>query len=204
MEITPAGLSAFLNGDMKNFVAATTPGGIEAQEAAGQQDFVVSETLPKEMLHGCTQEKLESVGILFGDDVDDIFVNVVLPNGWQKRPTDHSMWSDLLDANGYVRASIFYKAAFYDRKAHIALTRRFTSSYAPEDDYKSNLSYKERQDGNWYGTVKDNKGFGSRIIFRIGPIKNPTYDQQQKVYAAATSWLRNNYPDHGDALAYWD
>jgi hypothetical protein len=121
-KITPAALSAMFDGNTENFLAASTPGGIEAQEARGQLDFVASETLPKEMLHGCTREKLEEMGIRFGDDVDDLFVSVELPDGWEKRPTDHSMWSELVDDKGVVRANIFYKAAFYDRNAHISLS----------------------------------------------------------------------------------
>ena len=48
---------------------------------------------------------------------DDLFFNVVLPEGWEVRETDHSMHSDLFDAEGKRRGGIFYKAAFYDRRA---------------------------------------------------------------------------------------
>ncbi len=119
--VTSAALAAAARGDIDNFMVATVPGGIEAQEAQGQRDFVASATLPIEMLHGCTRRKLEEMGIKFGDHVDALFVNVTLPNGWEVRPTDHSMWSELFDADGSVRARIFYKAAFYDRSAHIFL-----------------------------------------------------------------------------------
>ena len=44
---------------------------------------------------------------------------VKLPAGWKKQATDHSMWSKLLDESGAVVASIFYKAAFYDRIAEM-------------------------------------------------------------------------------------
>jgi hypothetical protein len=30
------------------------------------------------------------------------------------------MWSQLVDAEGVPRVAIFYKAAFYDRKAHMS------------------------------------------------------------------------------------
>jgi hypothetical protein len=48
---------------------------------------------------------------------------VSLPPGWKVVPTDHSMWSDLVDAKGEKRASIFYKAAFYDRDAFIRIEK---------------------------------------------------------------------------------
>ena len=52
-------------------------------------------------------------------DGDDLFYLCELPNGWMKQATDHSMWSNLIDSNGRVVATIFYKAAFYDRAAFI-------------------------------------------------------------------------------------
>lgn len=103
-----------------NFMAALVPGGIEQQEKDGQRQFVNESTLPKEML-GCTRQDLEALGIVFGEDADDLFVNVTLPKGWSKRPTEHSMWSDLIDDQNRVRARLFYKAAFYDRSAHLSL-----------------------------------------------------------------------------------
>ena len=118
--MNPATFRALLNGDLKNAITASTPGGIEAQEAAGQKEFVASESLPKET-NGCTREQLEGMGIQFGADIDDLFVSVKLPDGWRKIPTGHSMWSDLVDDKVQKGASIFYKAAFYDRSAFISV-----------------------------------------------------------------------------------
>jgi len=91
---------------------------IKLQEARGQAELVNSEQLPSE-IHG--REKLEAAGVVFGEPLSDdpIFCEAVLPKGWQKRATDRSMWSHLVDADGKVRATIFYKAAFYDRNAVI-------------------------------------------------------------------------------------
>ena len=97
------------------------PRAIEDQEARGQAELVNSEVLPA----SCGgREKLEAAGVVFGSPVDGdpLFVHAALPDGWKKRPTEHSMWSDLIDAEGKVRANIFYKAAFYDRKAHMNAT----------------------------------------------------------------------------------
>jgi hypothetical protein len=52
---------------------------------------------------------------------DPIFCLAELPKGWKKRPTEHSMWSELVDENNVVKAEIFYKAAFYDRSAFMRL-----------------------------------------------------------------------------------
>jgi hypothetical protein len=81
----------------------------------------VSQELPKE----CPRDALEALGFVFGEDADDIFVTVKFPDGWDKKATDHSMWSDLLDDKGRRRGNIFYKAAFYDRSAHMRMIPRF-------------------------------------------------------------------------------
>lgn len=81
---------------------------VRAQEARGQRAFVVSDVLPKECLY-CERSQLEAMGIIFGEDYDDLFVEVQLPEGWSKAPTDHPMWSKLVDDRGRERASIFYK-----------------------------------------------------------------------------------------------
>ena len=101
--------------------------GIEASEAAGQQEFVESAEFPKDLrpwrrydasASDEAREKLEALGFVFGEDVDELFQKVTLPEGWKFKALDHSMWNALIDANGQERASIFYKAAFYDRRAH--------------------------------------------------------------------------------------
>ena len=89
-------------------------------EEAGQRGFVANSTLPIDC-NGCKREDLEAMGIVFGKPVNNIFVEVTLPEGWKKVPTDHQMWNDLVDDKGVKRASIFYKASFYDERAFIGL-----------------------------------------------------------------------------------
>lgn len=105
---------------------------IERQEARGQQELVASTLLPTEILHS-TQTEFEALGFVFGDVVegDPLFRQVQLPEGWTKEGTDHSMCSTVNDERGIERVSVFYKAAFYDRSAHMTL---------------SNVGYKTAQD----------------------------------------------------------
>lgn len=93
---------------------------VERQEAQGQRELVTDDTLPVDMNQEC-KSKLEDAGVVFGDTVagDRLFRLCKLPAGWKKVATDHSMWSDLVDDQGVKRASIFYKAAFYDRRASL-------------------------------------------------------------------------------------
>jgi len=99
-----------------------SPDGIERSEREGQKSFVAQQTLPRKRLE---REKLEALGFIFEKDsdsgvIDDLFIACQFPDGWTKRPTDHSMWSELVSPDGKVVASIFYKAAFYDMDAFMS------------------------------------------------------------------------------------
>jgi len=98
------------------------PENIMASEAHGQAELVNSEQLPIDVRGD--KAKLEAAGVVFGEPSrgDDLFCQAVLPKGWKKESTDHSMWSKLVDADGNERAMIFYKAAFYDRCAFMSVT----------------------------------------------------------------------------------
>lgn len=102
---------------------------IERQEARGQAAFIASGLLPVEYGYGSSPEQLEAMGIVFGDIVegDPIFQQATLPDGWSIKKTDHSMWTKLVDDQGTERASIFYKAAFYDRRALIHVNKGKTA-----------------------------------------------------------------------------
>ena len=123
--LSPAAIGASARGDMENFMVASTPGGIEAQEKAGQQELVNSDKLPTRF-NCCTQEEFEALGFTFGDEVEGapIFRHATLPAGWKREAADHDMWSYIVDETGTRRVSIFYKAAFYDRSAHMSLKKQ--------------------------------------------------------------------------------
>lgn len=94
------------------------PSAIEQQESEGQRQLVASAQLPAAGLTPelAAQHNIEIVGPSGGDQ---LFVDVRLPAGMVKRATEHPMWSELVNENGVKVASIFYKAAFYDRKAFV-------------------------------------------------------------------------------------
>src|SRR5882757_9357690 len=113
---------------MMDLAAAMSPGGIEAMEEAGQRKLVATpDRLPIrgtiESFQNSSRGKWEAAGFVFGDPVIEsgrptIFVACAFPSGWKLVPTEHSMWSDVVDAYGKKRAAVFFKAAFYDYKAH--------------------------------------------------------------------------------------
>ena len=91
---------------------------IEDMEAQGQRELVASTVLPFPGF-GDSDADFEALGFTFGDKVpgDDLFRQATLPEGWTRAGTDHAMHSDVLDERGIARVGVFYKAAFYDRRA---------------------------------------------------------------------------------------
>jgi len=170
------------------------------QEAQGQQSFVGSDTLPTDMGHDDEHTKavLEAAGVKFLGVVegDPMFQYVKLPKGWKKMPTDHSMWSKLVDEKGRERAAIFYKAAFYDRRANMRLSTRFSASR----DYE-----RQNKEGVAVAHVMD----CGKVVHTTEPIKLPAdtlekYEVAEKADQAAAAWLDKNYPDWRNPAAYWD
>lgn len=206
IRMNPAALHAALEGDLENALIAATPGGIEAQEARGQVDFVASETLPRKC-NGGTRQQLERLGIQFGENADDLFVNCALPEGWRKGPTDHSMWSDLLDKQGRKRGSIFYKAAFYDRDAFMSLQNRYKVSVDPVDGW-SDPEYKTKE---WRCYVRDFDGSEVWTSVRLRP--EPPLKPREKwlewnaekdaLFEAGRTYLDENFPNWREPLMYW-
>jgi hypothetical protein len=181
-----AAFTAALRGDIVNATVAGTPGGIERQEAAGQQMLLESAVLPKE-IRGATREQLEALGFKFLADVDDLFVTCELPAGWTKRGTSHSMHSDLLDELGRKRAGIFYKAAFYDRRADMIVDRRYRI-----DCYCDGSSDKMRR--------VDVTDFGA-VIKEFGEFKRGDLVAEDALHKSAESWLDDHHPDWRSSLS---
>ena len=165
--------------------------GIERQELRGQSDFVGGDTLPKS-IRGATREDLLSLGFKFGEDVDELFVQCSLPSGWTKRATEHSMHSELLDAYGRIRVGVFYKAAHYDRRAWAQILPRFQiNAFLPSRSDQESMRC----------AVTD--GCGGEV-FCAGECKETEYKESNGLEDKCADWLRLNYPDWKDPLAYWD
>lgn len=175
---------------------------IEQQEAIGQRELVMSTQLP---VNGTKDKEAEweALGVKLGPvDDEDIFRIAELPEGWSKKadPT-HFMWSYLLDDKGRARASIFYKAAFYDRKAHV----RFSQRYCVQE----RLSIKwggDCPEGHVCYRVVD-QGEEDLVLFeslKEVPEGVSDYEIRDLCRKECRSWLDANYPDHLNAHSYWD
>lgn len=183
-------------------VTGDTSKAITDSEARGQRELVNSTVLPKKLIQ-CTREQFEKMGIVFGEDADDIFVYVTLPPGWNKAPDKHSMWSHLLDDKDRRRASIFYKAAFYDRSAHMSICRRYSfSAYMYADRDGNIIEYPEKGDPPCFATwILDDEKPIKLIDVRTYKYGGTESDKCEKL---AYAWLQEHYPLHNDPLAYWD
>lgn len=187
----PAAAGAFARGDLANALIASTPGGIEAQEAAGQAMLVNSNTLLPIRINfpPVTREQITAfTGIVFGEDYDGIFVKVTLPPGWKLKPTDHSMWSDLLDENDCERAGVFYKAAFYDRNAYISFNHRYVVDRDQQGKIKTVFVFDRKT---------------KQRFFTVGTCEDEEYTKYNRLVDEALQWLRDHYPNCDDPFAYW-
>ena len=194
MKMNPAALGALAKGDISNAIVASTPGGIEAQEKAGQTALVNSANMPKEMWP--SREAFEQFGFVFGEDYDDLFLKATLPAGWSRAATDHSMHSDILDDQGRRRVAIFYKAAFYDRRADARLVRRFTvEKLYPKTD----------------GAIGEDEIIPTVVmdagveIHRVGESKYlGDWQKGDQLADEGRAWLEQNRPGHDDIFKCWD
>ena len=201
--------------DPRGFLAEAfvlgTGNAIERQEARGQAELVLSDTLPADCSE-TSKAALENAGVVFGKHVggDTLFRQARLPEGWKKAPTTHAMWSNLVDDLGRVRAQIFYKAAFYDRSARLSARSRFSvaEDYAKPGDYE---------------TARARVMDGERVLFEtdwitctapprgLPPAEHVeawrAYEVREKTESAnakAGAWLHEHYPNWRDVGAYWD
>lgn len=150
-----------------------------------------------------TREQYEKMGIEIISECDELFWNVSLPEGWEIKATEHSMWNDLFDEQGRKRANFFYKAAFYDRDAFINFNTRFHVGVDhvadPADDYEI------WKNSDYQGTVKD----GTEVIFCTGcfPVTGSYYGDdslKEKLRETLEDFMRKYYPDYKNIHAYWD
>jgi hypothetical protein len=196
--MNPASLQAMLNGDFPSAILAATPGGIERQEAAGQAKLVKSaDRLPTAVNYPydtTISEVSEKLGIQLGSIIDDVFIEATFPKGWHIKPTEHYMWSNLIDDRGRKRASIFYKAAFYDVSAHINFECRYDiNGYATREDGGVKLRGCQVVDRST-----------EKVLWSSDFVGERDYDSQDKNSAEARKWLNENFPQRDDPFAYWN
>ena len=137
------------------------------------------------------------------EEYDDLFWSVKLPEGWEIRATDHTMWNELIDNKGRKRASFFYKAAFYDRDAFINFNTRFQVSVDHVADPATDYDVWKASD--YQGIVKD----GGVVIYSTKCVSvTGSYDGDDKVkkplWKELENFMKEHWPDYENTDAYWD
>lgn len=169
-----------------------SPTSIEAQEARGQAQLMESDVLPVKGSDG-----LEKLGFKLGEPSPDdpLFRPVTFPPGWTKKPApDHSMWSYLYDDKGRERGNVFYKAAFYDRRADMHFVHRYKVEWLDLDDFE-----------NCGRKVVDNAT--GKVLFEssVQPEeREERWSVQDENGQKCKGWLNEHFPEWGDPFAYWD
>ncbi len=163
---------------------------IEFMEEAGGIALLDAPLLPIDML-GVERADVEAkTGILFADDVSDLFVRVVLPAGWRKAATKDPRSLYLVDKRCRKRGVIFYKASFSDRSADL--------SWSPF--YQSRQDHDVKNDCVW--TTIGNANGVEIYRHRLDP---PCGGKETIAeHVRAHIWLDSEYPEWQDPLAYWD
>jgi len=219
------------NNPKQEWTIGGNPQAIEAQEARGQEELIESLQLPKKCnsprgLNASEVYHKMGIKTLTGSKGDDLFIGTKLPKGWKKESTDHAMWNNLIDDEGRNRASIFYKASFYDREAFINFNCRV--NYRVDRVGFHNGNYETDEEYNYIskstpfcGMVKD---FDGTVLFKTDEIeceesfnykdgKKHGYTEEYKeilsevedrLDAECKAYLEENYPDYKDVNAYWN
>lgn len=190
----------------------STGSAIEESESRGQARLaLLSKTaealLPTDMRDA--RPALEKAGVRFLGTVDGdpMFQRVTLPPGWEIKRTDHNMYTNLCDEKGRVRASIFYKAAFYDRSARLSMERRYQiKSFYNTDHQSVAVARVEDQGAVLFESERfpllndaDRYGVMDKTTYKeVTPPKRDVADGQCR------AWLAENFPNWGDVTSYWD
>lgn len=175
---------------------------IEHIESEGQNTTITNFLLAKEMIP--SKEEWEKLGFIFTEiPEDNILINAILPNGWKIKATEHSMWNDIIDENDKIRGKMFYKASFYDRRAHMNLEQRYkVSSEYIDDDSTNEIIY--------FGAPKEKLFIAGQINWPkdINELNEEEYfnilTKREELIILAEEFGNQNYPDWQSVHAYWE
>lgn len=183
-----------------------------------QQRFCCDEQLPSEMGKD-DKEILEGWGFKFSDEPssDPLFLACRFPEGWKKKPTEHYMYSHVVDDKGRQRARIMYKPEWYDRASSMFLHRRF-SVLSVHDAEQPPYAQSQVFDGGEVVYISEKHEFPDpnkipRTSYGVIEEEHrPAYEAARDAEDAAkeasrkecADWLEKDYPDWKSSAAYWD
>lgn len=170
---------------------------LEHMEKEGQQRAVNNTMVAKKMFP--SKKKWEELGFTFTDiPGDNLLCNATLPEGWKLEATDHSMWNSFIDEQGRERGSMFYKAAFYDRDAHMQLYNRYKVIKDYLDDHVTTEVYFGNPEEKLFVAGQIHKDYSSQESI------DAYFDELERLQNLAECFANLNYPNWRDETAYWD
>ena len=165
---------------------------VDAIEKDEQLRVIRECELPRSMKPN--QETFEKLGFVFEDIEDDnVMFKAKLPEGWSMKPVE-TYYTSIIDEKGRERASFFYKGVFYARNGHMVLHRRYivkTLSFI-----KGNF-----EDGARIAVYDRND---NSLVKVSSTFPNSWCDEFYRAYDDMYKWLKAQYPNCEDSLAYWD
>jgi hypothetical protein len=176
-----------------------------------QNQMAYSNKFPIKMGEG--QQVYESLGFRFGNTIDKLFIEAEFPEGWKIKPTDHYMWSELLDNKNRVRGMIFYKPDFWDQDAFVNLHPRYHAEVKKDYDWynEHKHEYLDKAEPGYIdmkhtAIVRDYDG---NILWTSGPTTPRELDQDWRDFddlllRVARAELTKLHPNWKDPIAYWD
>lgn len=175
----------------------------DRMQASQRQEMLKKQRLPIRFQDRGSIQDTESAAKRLGIELGtryDVFYEVKLPEGWQIKATERSLWSNLLDDKGAVRGSIFYKSSFGYTEAFWRLHNRYYTTSKYVDSTGAEVSYDEHT--HKVAVVVDAKTNG--IAHKEPATLRRDWDAENEADAAALAWLTKTFPDHKDPIAYWE
>lgn len=169
---------------------------VEAQEARGARQLHGATVLPTSGTEDA--ELWVKLGFKLGEPFPDdpLFRPAEFPAGWRitnnpENPDPRGM--QLVDNRGRRRAYVFYKAAYYDRKASIRLVTRYEVCH-------------RRYDPRSLSTEVLDNASGAAIPLEDPPRQENEQDWEydRRIRTAAEATLIGRYPLWRDPAAYWE
>lgn len=168
---------------------------------------------------GDGKKLLTDMGFTLGGSVqgDPLFQRALLPEGWQKKSTNHYLWSNIIDSNGFIRFEVFFSSVMWDREAFMNPSIRiYCNQQYREGDNEDGPKLEESGITRWRvtaalpgGVRKNVKTFDRPISYRESMADDEVarrayFQQSDELRDEARAWMLANYPECKNPLAYWD
>ena len=176
------------------------PGGLLWKGITKEMEYREYSKIQKQRVLDYTLDIYNRLGIQVESEYDYDNYYVILPEGWEKKSTDHSMWFDLIDNKGNKRARIFEKA--FD-ESFISFETRYIVTITDVYSEEITIYLKDNTNGEKSDIIE-------QVVFKQKPGKGVEIHSENIINRDK---LKNEYkekvkqllPDFDtDPIKYWD